>query len=759
MSWVLKYAFPVNQFSVYKIYGKDMFLANEDFSIRHWSIPLQKVIGFFTGHSGKITGIEYCPDLDLLASTSTDGTLIMWSGGRLVAKFMNKQRKGDTFGAPLYSICYAQKLQTLFVGANSEILAFRVRYEFVQQSLEKNASCQYERIVEAKPYHRIKLHSQMITKLLIAHDKLVSVSYDHTIGITRLDSLGVNKLVRLKMNQCITAITYDANQQILLVGSIDGKIHSLSKDGLIIEGADVFPSTAIVSIAPDSRAKLVWVISAEGEIKLLSRSNFNNNLTDYFDTLKERPIIGLTNYLYFGVHYEPTTQIMSLFLNEHYVLGFQYDMTAARVTINMKNTMHSICLFKYLSADRNLDPETSLSQSGHIKGVVETLKEGTYIIGGGQKTFIMMVQQSKYHFNKIKEITTHSKITKVAYSREYIAFGDDKGYLYYIQTSTMQSTKSAGAVGAAITSIQFLDQFILITTVNGSWHLITITEFPEPGEEKRARLMAHNGAINDSLLIKETGVLITAGSDGLLKSWTLGSDLKKLASTPTVFLTGTSNVLNETGIGDMREYGEIINIRSSKDKEKIVTSHSDHQIRVWTADAVTAMELLVTIPCAGCSITALELDKKSILAALDDKTIRVFDIDDGKLVKTFVGHKDTICSIGVSSGVDYYASSSWDGVLKLWSRDVEKLEIDVIEVLSKTPSTITSARKDKPHITTPSRPQTAFVSVIPHVSIYERRKQEIERRRRREKAAVEAMHRTPLYRDIKALTKLIEDSL
>ena len=750
MSWVLKYAFPVNQFSVYHIHGKDMYLANDDNTIRQWSIQQQKTVGYFVGHGGTITSIEYCDDLDVLLSTSTDGTLLIWYNGKIIAKYLNRQRKNDTFGSPLYSVCYSARKETAFVGSNAEILAFNVRYDYIQKFIDKNASGHFEEISQLVPYQKIKLHSQIINKLLIAGDKLVSVSYDHTIGITRLDALTVNKLIKLKLGQGIASIAFDKNQQILLVGSIDGKLYAVSKDGLILEGNDVFLNSALVAVAPDAKAKLVWAISSKGQIKLLDQHNYTNDLTDYFDTLKERPIIGLSSYVYFGVHFEESTKTMNLFLNEHYVLGFNFDPNAARVTIRMPHPLHDIALLNFTPLISTKGLHTSTAH----KAVVETLKEGTYLIGGGQKTFCILTQETKYHFMNIKEIQTHSKITVVAHSQDFLGFGDDKGYVYYLKTASMQYTKSAAPVSGSITSLQFIGEFILVTTIVGSWHMIALTEFPEPGEEKRSRMMAHNGSINDSVYSKETGILVTAGSDGLLKTWCVGTDLKKLANTPSVFLTGTGNVLAETGVADMRKFGEVTAIVMSADEKRIVTAHGDRQIRVWTSD-IADIKLLVTIPCAGCAITALALDNRLILAGLDDKTIRAFNLEDGKIKRTFIGHKDTICSISAYKGIDYYASSSWDGALKLWSKDEERIEREPTTRVKK----ISTPKKEKPVIMTPIKPQSSLLPAVPNVSLYEKRKQEMERRRRREKAEIEATHRTQLFKDIKALTKMIEESL
>ena len=57
--------------------------------------------------------------------------------------------------------------------------------------------------------------------------------------------------------------------------------------------------------------------------------------------------------------------------------------------------------------------------------------------------------------------------------------------------------------------------------MSGSWHLYTTEWFPDPPDEVSARELAHNGAINSSAFNPETGIMVTAGSDGMVKTWVI----------------------------------------------------------------------------------------------------------------------------------------------------------------------------------------------------------------------------------------------
>ena len=53
-----------------------------------------------------------------------------------------------------------------------------------------------------------------------------------------------------------------------------------------------------------------------------------------------------------------------------------------------------------------------------------------------------------------------------------------------------------------------------------------------------------------------------------------------------------------------------------------------------------------------------------------DKTIKLWDIETGKEIRTFEGHKDEVSSVAFSPDGEYIVSGSGDNTLKLW--DVKK---------------------------------------------------------------------------------------
>ena len=50
-----------------------------------------------------------------------------------------------------------------------------------------------------------------------------------------------------------------------------------------------------------------------------------------------------------------------------------------------------------------------------------------------------------------------------------------------------------------------------------------------------------------------------------------------------------------------------------------------------------------------------------------DKTIKIWDFDTGKLLKSLEGHEEEVCCVSFSPNGDYIASGSEDTTIKIWN--------------------------------------------------------------------------------------------
>src|SRR5207237_230251 len=90
------------------------------------------------------------------------------------------------------------------------------------------------------------------------------------------------------------------------------------------------------------------------------------------------------------------------------------------------------------------------------------------------------------------------------------------------------------------------------------------------------------------------------------------------------------------------------------------------------ADAAVSGAALLAFPVrrfldsSSMSGIAISPDGKYLVAADDDKTIHVWDIGTGQVVRVLAGHADVVLRISFSRDGKYLASASFDGTVRIW---------------------------------------------------------------------------------------------
>jgi WD40 repeat protein len=104
----------------------------------------------------------------------------------------------------------------------------------------------------------------------------------------------------------------------------------------------------------------------------------------------------------------------------------------------------------------------------------------------------------------------------------------------------------------------------------------------------------------------------------------------------------------------------------SPDKTKVVSSSTDHTLRLWDGESGILLKTLEGHQDAVRSVV-FSPDGKQIASGSEDRTIRLWDGESGTLIRILQGHQGSILSISFSPDATLLATgSSFDRRVYMW---------------------------------------------------------------------------------------------
>lgn len=225
----------------------------------------------------------------------------------------------------------------------------------------------------------------------------------------------------------------------------------------------------------------------------------------------------------------------------------------------------------------------------------------------------------------------------------------------------------------------------------------------ESGELERT-LKGHTKSINDILFTANGNLLISCSSDLTIKIWDLVNDYKNIKTlyghdhtVSSISLFGENlisasrdKVLKlwdiSTGYCTRTFVGHEDWVRSvslSEDGKLAVSSSNDQSIRVWDVSSGVCklilnghdniIECVYFVPRTANSFFNAFLNRSSVsaedqfvLTASRDKTVCLWDIVNGDLKHTYVGHDNWVRDIAFIPSSSHFITVSDDKCLKIW---------------------------------------------------------------------------------------------
>ncbi|MFE3738496.1 trypsin-like peptidase domain-containing protein [Streptomyces sp. NPDC059134] len=108
----------------------------------------------------------------------------------------------------------------------------------------------------------------------------------------------------------------------------------------------------------------------------------------------------------------------------------------------------------------------------------------------------------------------------------------------------------------------------------------------------------------------------------------------------------------------------------SPDGRTLATISYDQTVRLWNVDTGKTIRTFER-NTDGAYLVVFSPDGRT-LAIPTDKTVRLWNVDTGKTIRTFTGHTGIVNSVFFSPNGHTLATASWDGTARLWNTETGK---------------------------------------------------------------------------------------
>jgi WD40 repeat protein len=276
--------------------------------------------------------------------------------------------------------------------------------------------------------------------------------------------------------------------------------------------------------------------------------------------------------------------------------------------------------------------------------------------------------------------------TSLVFNRDgtTVLLGGGESFFVELDAQTGKEKKRWGGHRGPVTQIAFEPKSGRFWTASEDK---TVKCWPLEGGPELFTLKGHSDSITGIAVVGDS--LLTASSDKSLKQWQLGSD--KMIRTMTGHTGGiTSLAVSRDGkfalTGSSDRSLKLWNLGTGKDV-KTLTGHADsvaavalspdgkwaasgsadHTVRVWYLPDDGKDVAPIVLEGHTREVTALAfLSEDRILSASQDRTMRLWNVEDGKPSAIFKGHKNWISSLAVSPDGKQAITTSDDLTVKLW---------------------------------------------------------------------------------------------
>jgi WD40 repeat protein len=146
----------------------------------------------------------------------------------------------------------------------------------------------------------------------------------------------------------------------------------------------------------------------------------------------------------------------------------------------------------------------------------------------------------------------------------------------------------------------------------------------------------------------------------------------------------------------------VLAVAVSPDGRTIVSGSDDRTVKVWEAESGRLLRSLEG-HTGGVNAVAVSPDGRTIVSGSDDRTVKVWEAESGRLLRSLEGHTDLVRAVAVSPDGRTIVSGSDDRTVKVWEAESGRLlrslegHTDWVRAVAVSPDgrTIVSGSRDR----------------------------------------------------------------
>jgi WD40 repeat protein len=106
------------------------------------------------------------------------------------------------------------------------------------------------------------------------------------------------------------------------------------------------------------------------------------------------------------------------------------------------------------------------------------------------------------------------------------------------------------------------------------------------------------------------------------------------------------------------------------DGKRAVSASGDHTLKIWDLDTGRVLRTLEGHSASVFSVGVTPNGKRAVSASRDH-TLKIWDLDTGRVLRTLEGHSATVSGVAVTPDSKRAVSASGDHTLKIWGLDTD----------------------------------------------------------------------------------------